>query len=389
MPSPAEPPRPSLKFPGALPTAVIAAPALGSGPIAASRHVRRSVLRSSVALAAVLLAIPPAAARGAPDSFAPIVRRVIPAVVNIATIEAQPQAAPVPPEFRGTPFERFFQDPRGGSQRRSVGRGSGFVIDPAGFIVTNVHVVGRAAQVTVTFSDSTSLPAKVVGVDDLTDIALLKVEAGRPLPTVRFGDSDKVEQGDWVLAVGNPFGLGGTVTAGIVSARGRDIGASLFDDFLQVDAPINPGNSGGPSFNLDGEVIGVNTLIFSPSGVSVGIGFAVPSKIVAASVAELRSKGRVERGWLGVSVEEVAGDDPVPGPRRGVRIAALEPGGPAARGGLRSGDVVASVNGTATDTSRALARAVAAVAPGTEARVVLFRDRRETTLNLTVGRRPA
>lgn len=358
------------------------------------RPGRRALLAGGAASLVALGAAHQAAARGAPDSFAPIVRRVLPAVVNIATIESQPQpqAQAVPPEMRGTPFERFFQAPRGAQQRRSVGRGSGFVIDAQGHIVTNAHVLGRADRVSVTFSDGTTLDARVVGIDDLTDIALLKVAAGRALPFVRFGDSDKVEQGDWVLAVGNPFGLGGSVTAGIVSARGRDIGASLFDDFLQIDAPINPGNSGGPSFNLDGEVIGVNTLIFSPSGASVGIGFAVPAKVAEASARELRLRGRVDRGWLGVAVEDVTppvAQEAKLGRARGVLIAGVDREGPAARAGLRPGDIVLSVNGAATDSAKALARSVAMVEPGAEMRLTLWRGGRETPMRLPAGRRPS
>ncbi|MBN8902118.1 MAG: trypsin-like peptidase domain-containing protein, partial [Rhodospirillales bacterium] len=253
------------------------------------------------------------------------------------------------------------------------------IIDPCGVIVTNNHVVGHADKIVVSMSDGRQLPATVIGRDDLTDIAVIKVNAGGTLPAVTWGDSRRVEVGDWVLAAGNPFGLGGSVTAGIVSAQGRDLGAGPFDNFLQLDAPINPGNSGGPIFNMDGQVIGVSTAIVSPSGGSVGIGFAIPSEIVGRIVTQLAASGSIERGWLGVSVEERDGR---------VVIATIDRSGPAARAGVRASDVVLAINGERVETSRGLIRSVAAVAPGNTVKLTVRRQGREIDIPVTVGRRP-
>ena len=325
------------------------------------------------------------AGRAAPASFAPLVKRVVPAVVNIAVTEnaASSPAAAVPPELRGTPFERQFRDRFRNRREQVLGAGSGFIIDPSGVIVTNNHVVGHADRILVALSDGTELPAKLIGSDDLTDIAVIQVRSPSPLPYVSWGDSRATEIGDWILAAGNPFGLGSSVTAGIVSARGRDIGAGPFDDFLQVDAPINPGNSGGPTFNMDGEVIAVNTAIVSPTGGSVGIGFAVPSEIASRIVTELRSKGRIDRGWLGVSVQDAQAAS------AGVAIAGLERAGPAMRAGLKQGDVVLAVNGDRVDSARGLIKAVAAAAPGTAVRLTVRRAGQSMEVPVTVGRRPA
>jgi len=260
-----------------------------------------------------------------------------------------------------------------------MGAGSGFIIDPSGLIVTNNHVVGHADKIVVALTDGTRLPAKVIGVDDLTDVALIKVEAPRPLPSVTWGDSRKAEVGDWVLAAGNPFGLGGSVTAGIISASGRDLGAGPFDNFVQLDAPINPGNSGGPIFNMQGQVIAVSTAIVSPSGGSVGIGFATPSELVEPIVAQLRATGRIDRGWLGVSVED--GD-------AGVTVASVEHGSPAGRAGVRQGDVIDAVNGDHIESSRGLIRSVAAVAPGRDVKLSIRRKDHKMDVSVTVGRRP-
>jgi serine protease Do len=260
-----------------------------------------------------------------------------------------------------------------------MGAGSGFVIDPSGLIVTNNHVVGHADKIVVLLTDGTRLPARVIGTDELTDVALIKVQATGPLPAVTFGDSRQVEVGDWVLAAGNPFGLGGSVTAGIVSARGRDLGAGPFDNFLQLDAPINPGNSGGPIFNMDGQVIAVSTAIVSPSGGSVGIGFATPSELVMPIINQLRTSGRIERGWLGVSVENSD---------NGVTVAGVERASPAARAGLRQGDAILAVNGERIEGSRGLIRTVAAVSPGSDVSLTIRRQGREMDVSITVGRRP-
>ncbi len=328
------------------------------------------------------------AAHTGPFSFAPLVKQVVPAVVNIAVTELVAATGPVevPPELRGTPFERQFRKLQRNRREQVMGAGSGFVIDPAGIIVTNNHVVGHANSVVVSLSDGEHFPAHLIGVDDLTDIAVIKVDAPHPLPAVSWGDSHSVQVGDWVLAAGNPFGLGSSVTAGIVSARGRDLGAGPFDDFLQLDAPINPGNSGGPTFNMQGQVIAVNTAIVSPTGGSVGIGFAVPSEIAQPIVAQLRARGRIDRGWLGVSVEDTATQTEH---SPGVAVAGVEGAGPAAHSGLRAGDMISAVNGEHVDTARGLIRAVAEAPPGSTVRLTVLRDGRSMTMHVKVGRRPA
>jgi len=324
-----------------------------------------------------------ALARDMPGSFAPLVKRVLPAVVNIAVTETltgnDAAAAELPPELRDTPLGREFRRRFGNRRQQMMGAGSGFIIDPNGIIVTNNHVVGHAEKIVVSLTDGRQLPAKVIGHDTLTDIAVIKVDA-TGLPHVTWGDSAKVEVGDWVVAAGNPFGLGGSITAGIVSAEGRDLGSSPFDSFLQLDAPINPGNSGGPIFDMDGDVIAVSTAIVSPSGGSVGIGFAIPSNTVRRIVTQLLAHGTIERGWLGVSIEDTAS---------GVLIAGVEQGGPAMRAGLHAGDVVVAINGERTDSSRGLIRAVAAVPPGNTARLTLHRNGRKLEVPVVVGRRPA
>jgi serine protease Do len=360
----------------------------------ASRLIGR---RSLGALALLPIAgcgtAPPASAqRGAlaslPD-FADLAERVLPAVVNIAvTSEGR---AEIPPELRGTPFERYFRDRRG-RREQSQGAGSGFVLDPAGLVVTANHVIGNATRVIVSLQNGQEYTARVVGSDELTDLALLRVEARAPLPAVPWGASAAMRVGNWVLAAGNPFGLGGTITVGIISARGRDIGSGPFDDFIQTDAPINPGNSGGPLFNLAGEVIGINTAIYSPSGASAGIGFAVPSDLARPVIEQLRNGGRVERGWLGVALQDAPGDEPgrrggEPG-RAGVVIAGVERGSPAARAGLRQGDRVVAVNGERVENSRALVRNIAAIPPGQTVRLSILRDGRPTELPVQIGRRP-
>ncbi|WP_237217516.1 trypsin-like peptidase domain-containing protein, partial [Falsiroseomonas oryziterrae] len=301
---------------------------------------------------AVAQAVPDTAApavtltRAAPAAgFADLVKAVRPAVVTVVATDIAARA--------GMP------NMRPGRERGARSMGSGFVIDAGGFIVTNNHVVEGAQRLTVKLDDGREMPARLVGRDPRTDIALLKVEAGAPLPFVRLGDSSKAEVGDWVVAMGNPFGLSGTVTTGVVSATGRDIGAGPYDDFIQVDAPINQGNSGGPLFAQDGTVIGVNTAIFSPTGGSVGIGFAVPSNLVSRVVADLRSTGTVERGFLGVSTQAV--DNAMAsalklGETRGALVAGVERDGPAAKAGLRPGDVVTAVAGQPVRNPRDLAR---------------------------------
>jgi serine protease Do len=347
---------------------------------------------------AALALVPFAGCTGAPTAraqrgvvlpdFADLAERVLPAVVNIAVTSEQRME--VPPELRGTPFERYFRDRRG-SRRQSQGAGSGFIMDPAGLVVTANHVVGNASRVVVSMQDGQEYIARVAGSDDLTDLALLRVEARAPLPALSWGNSSAMRVGQWVLAAGNPFGLGGTVTSGIISARGRDIGSGPYDDFLQTDAPINPGNSGGPLFNMAGEVIGISTAIYSPSGASAGIGFAVPSDLARPIIEQLRSGGRVERGWLGVAVQDIEAEDP--GRRRpaarGVLVTGVERGSPAARAGLRQGDQVMAINGERIETSRALVRNIAAVPPGQTVQLTIQREGRATEIAVQVGRRPA
>ena len=330
--------------------------------------------------------------RGALPSLAPLVKRVVPSVVNIAVTEsvANDTDAQLPSALKGTPLEKQFRDRLRSRREQVQGAGSGFVIDASGIIVTNNHVVGHADKIIVSLSNGTEMPARVIGTDELTDIAVIKVDGAPSLPAVTWGDSRTVEVGDWILAAGNPFGLGSSVSAGIVSARGRDIGAGPFDDFLQIDAPINPGNSGGPTFNLDGQVIAVNTAIVSPTGGSVGIGFAIPAEIAQKIVAELLSKGRIERGWLGVAVQDVPKGNPGDARARnpGVAIASIDRAGPAARSGLQPGDIVTMVNDQQVDSAHDLIKAVSAATPGTALRLTLKRRGQASVVAITVGRRP-
>jgi serine protease Do len=344
---------------------------------------RRFFAALSLAAIAASVAAPAAWARTGPDSFAPLVRRVMPSVVNIAvteTVGGNDPLAGLPPEL-----QRQFRNRLRSRPQQVSGAGSGFIIDPSGIIVTNNHVVGSADKIVVSLYDGTQLPARRLGYDELTDIAVIKVDPPSALPAAAWGDSRAVEVGDWVIAAGNPFGLGGSVSAGIVSARGRDLGAGPFDDFLQIDAPINPGNSGGPLFNTDGQVIGVNTAIYSPSGGSVGIGFSIPSEVVSRIVTDLRAKGRIDRGWLGVSLADV---QPNTRGAAGVGVAAVEARGPAARSGLKPGDIVTAVNGQPVDSARTLVRAVAAAPPGSSVQLTVRRQSAMLDVNVTVGRRP-
>jgi len=323
-----------------------------------------------------------ASARAAPESFAPLVKKVLPSVVNIAvteTVSGGDMLSELPDELRDTPLGREFRRRFSNRKEQVAGAGSGFIIDPSGIIVTNNHVVGHADKIVVSLTNGRQLPARVLGHDELTDIAVIKVQGNEALPAVTWGDSRTAEVGDWVLAAGNPFGLGGSVTVGIISAEGRDLGSGPFDNFLQLDAPINPGNSGGPVFNMDGQVIGISSVIVSPTGASVGIGFAIPSETVTRIVNQLLSKGTIERGWLGVSVEDR--DD-------GVVIANLDRSGPAAKAGIRQGDTVVAINGDRIDSSRGLIRAVAVVPPGNNVKVTIRRQGREMDIPVNVGRRP-
>ncbi len=359
--------------------------AIQAMPSASRQPLRRPVwlgLVLGVALLAGACSPHDASARAAPDSLAPLVKKVLPAVVNIAVTETVSRgdiAAELPQELQDTPLGREFRRRFSNRREQVSGAGSGFIIDPSGIIVTNNHVVGHADKIIVSLTDGHQFPAKVLGHDDLTDIAVIKVDGGNALPAVTWGDSRKAEVGDWIMAAGNPFGLGGSVTVGIISAEGRDLGAGPFDNFLQLDAPINPGNSGGPVFNMDGQVIGVSSVIVSPTGASVGIGFAIPSETVSRIVTQLLAQGSIQRGWLGVSVEDRDSS---------VIIANLDRNGPAARAGIRQGDQVVAINGEPIDSSRGLIRVVAAVPPGDSVRVTVRRGGREIDIAVNVGRRP-
>ncbi len=336
---------------------------------------------------------PPAAqSRQEIPGFVDLVKQVKPAVVSVTTklsaadaSDEGPQQLPFP--FNQMPFGQMM--PQAGHPVEA--RGSGFIIDANGTIVTNNHVVKDAKSVEVTLSDGTNLTAKVLGRDPRTDIAVLKIDAGHPLPYVDLGNSTDVQPGEWVVAMGNPFGLGGSVTAGIVSALGRDIGDGPYDQFIQVDAPINPGNSGGPLFTQDGKVIGMNTAIYSPSHGSVGIGFAIPSNTIKTVVAQLETSGHVTRGYIGVEAQLVT---PTMAKamgltdKSGALIAGVQSDTPAAQGGLQPGDVIRTVNGAKIDNPRDLAVQVAAIKPGDEAKLDIVRDGKNQTISLKVGTLP-
>jgi serine protease Do len=333
-----------------------------------------------------------------PD-FVGLVHEVKPAVVSItAKMKDNEQEQGFGGQGFGNgqqmfPFPFPFMQQMPQQHHAAEARGSGFIIDADGTIVTNNHVVRDAASVTVTLDDGTVLPAKVIGRDSRSDLAVLRVKAGHPLPFINLGDSSAVEPGQWVVAVGNPFGLGGTVTAGIVSARGRDIGEGPYDSFIQIDAPINPGNSGGPLFTQDGKVVGVNSAIISPSGGgSVGIGFAIPSNTVRNVVAQLEKSGHVTRGYIGVQAQAVTVAmasalhlPPSHGDDRGALIASVEQDTPAARAGLQPGDVITAVQGHRIGNQRELAINVSQIAPGTQVPVDIVRDGKTQTVTVTVG----
>jgi serine protease Do len=366
----------------------------------------KSVL-ATAGVMAVLWAPVAAIAAPPPEGYADLVEKVSPSVVTITTTQKAPdnQVAGMDQMFPpGSPFEEFFKrfgNPQGqqGHAEPMHALGSGFIIDPSGYIVTNYHVIDGADSIKVRLgkdSDAQSYDAKVIGSDKDTDLALLKIDAKKKLPAVPFGDSDKLRVGDTVLAVGNPFGLGGTVTAGIVSAlgRGRDmmnreIGPSDYVDFIQTDAAINKGNSGGPLFDVKGEVVGVNSAIYSPNGGSVGVGFAIPSNIVKSVVAQLRTDGAVKRGWLGVSIQNVTPDiAEASGLKntKGAIIAAVSSNGPSA-GKLKSGDIILKFDGKEVPSSDALPRIVASTAQDKTVPVEIMRDGKRMTVSVTVGKR--
>src|ERR1700722_4775189 len=372
------------------------------------RPIMAAIWLSTSIGAASVLTPAPALARG-PDGIADVAEKVIDAVVNISTSQtveakggpgggggAMPQLPP------GSPFEEFFDDffknrrggpggPKSGDLQphKTNSLGSGFIVDTAGIVVTNNHVIADADEINVIMNDGRKIKAELVGVDKKTDLAVLKFKPPKPLTAVKFGDSDKLRLGEWVIAIGNPFSLGGTVTAGIVSARNRDIASGPYDNYIQTDAAINRGNSGGPLFNLDGEVIGVNTLIISPTGGSIGIGFAVPSKTVAGVVEQLRQFGELRRGWLGVRIQQVT-DEIAESlnikPARGALIAGVDDKGPAKPAGIEPGDVVVKFDGKEVKEPKDLSRVVADTAVGKEVDVVVIRKGQEETKKVTLGR---
>lgn len=343
--------------------------------------VRRSLAAAGLAVLLLPGVVAEAEARAAPDSFADLAEQLLPSVVNIATKQAADQSP------HGN-FEEFFEDFGQGRPPQGAALGSGFIIDSSGYVVTNHHVVEGADEITVRLSDDTSLLATLVGSDERTDLALLKVESDKPLPAARWGDSDEARIGDWVMAIGNPFGLGGTVTAGIVSARGRDIRSGPYDDFIQTDTAINRGNSGGPLFDMSGAVIGVNSAIFSPSGGSVGIGFAIPSQMARNVINQLREHGEVRRGWLGVRIQRVT-PELAEGLRldddRGALVASVTPDGPAAQAGIEQGDVILKFNDRVVPQSNKLPRMVAETAIGSKVPVSLWRKGKEVTVYAVLG----
>ncbi len=353
----------------------------------------RLVLALAMGMALLLLQTLAASARSAPESFADLAESISPSVVNITTsttVAASAGPGPVVPE--GSPFEDFFRDlvPDGDNPRprRSQALGSGFVISEDGFIVTNNHVIEKADEILIEFFSGEELPAKVIGTDPNTDIALLKVESDAPLPFVPFGDSDVMRVGDWVMAMGNPLGQGFSVSAGIVSARNRAL-SGTYDDFIQTDAAINRGNSGGPLFNMNGEVIGVNTAILSPNGGSIGIGFAMSSAVVTRVVDQLQEFGETRRGWLGVRIQDVTDDVAEAMGLENAKGALVTdvPEGPAEEAGIKSGDVITSFDGADVEDVRDLVRRVGNTEVGTSVRMVVFRDGKTQTLKVVLGRR--
>jgi serine protease Do len=374
---------------------------------AATSPFRRGLAAGFLALVVagglVLSPVATSAQTKGPDSVADLAERLLDSVVNISTSQnvADSREVPMPQVPEGSPFQEFFDDffenppgggaPNGGGPRRVQSLGSGFVIDPAGVIVTNNHVIEDADEIVANFPDGSKLTAEVVGRDLKTDIAVLRVKppAGTSLKSVSFGNSEQLRVGDWVMAIGNPFGLGGTVTVGIVSARNRDINSGPYDNFIQTDAAINRGNSGGPLFDMNGNVVGINTAIISPSGGSIGIGFAIPSEIAQGVVSQLVEFGETRRGWLGVNIQEVTDDlaeSLAIGEARGALVAGVSEGGPAAAAKIEPGDVIVSFDGKPIDEMRELPRIVANTPVGRAVEVKVLRKGEEITLKVTLGR---
>jgi serine protease Do len=366
---------------------------------AAPRHMRAAAMASLV-LAPFLASLPTHAQRG-PESVAPIAEKLIDAVVNISTSQVAkgPEGVPLPQVPKGSPFEDFFEDffnKKGGGgrvppqDRKVSSLGSGFVIDGTeGLVVTNNHVIEGADEIVVNFHDGSKLKVdKVLGRDTKADLALLKVTPKKPLPSVSFGSSANLKVGDWVMAIGNPFGLGGTLTVGIISAKQRDINAGPYDDFLQTDAAINKGNSGGPLFNMEGQVVGVNTAIISPTGGSIGIGFAVPADTVTAVISQLKEFGQVKRGWLGVKIQSISEDigESLGVPENtGALVAGVTPDSPAAKAGVEAGDVILKFDGKDVTTMRGLPKLVAQSPIGKAVEIEVQRQGQKKTLTVTVG----
>jgi len=342
--------------------------------------------------------------RTTPDSFADLAEKVVPAVVNISTTQKvqasrRDREVPIPQFPPGSPFEEFFKDfmdrmdrdrDRGNSQpqQRATSLGSGFVIDPSGYVVTNNHVIADADEIMVIFHDNQRLKAELVARDQKTDLALLKVKSEKPLTSVKWGNSDQIRVGDWVMAVGNPFGLGGTVTIGVLSARGRFIAPDSYVDFLQTDAPINRGNSGGPLFNLQGEVVGVNSAIYSPTGGSVGIGFAIPSQLASRITLQLQKFGRTKRGWLGVQIQTVEDEiatDLGLDKSRGALVSSVVDESPAAKAGILRRDVILGFDGKPVSQMRDLPRLVADTEVDRTVKVELWRKGKRMTVDVKIG----
>src|SRR5216683_4549078 len=393
-------------FPGDL-TPMVGFPLPNFGYSFVRSACRATLTAAAAAMVAVPLVAAPAQARG-PDNIADVAEKVINAVVNVSTsqsVDNRNSATPAPSLPPGSPFEEFFDEffkNRRGQQgdnnqnqnrpntpRRVNSLGSGFIIDPSGIVVTNNHVIADADEVTVILNDGTRLKAEILGRDTKVDLALLRVKPEKPLTAVSFGDSDRLRLGEWVVAIGNPFSLGGTVTAGIVSARNRDINSGPYDNYIQTDAAINRGNSGGPLFNLSGDVIGINTAIISPSGGSIGIGFSVPSKTALPVIEQLKQFGETRRGWLGVRIQQVT-DEIAESlnikPPRGALVAGVDDKGPAKPAGIEPGDVIVKFDGKEIKEMRDLPRVVADTPVGKQTPVVVIRKGREETKTVTLGR---
>ena len=365
------------------------------------RQIRQPAIAAIAAAAMTLPALSTSSAARGPDTIADISERVIDAVVNISTSQkVETRNSPMPQLPNDPQLDELFRDffnrrGQGDPQNRERGPrrvnslGSGFIIDPSGIVVTNNHVISEADEITVILNDGARLKAEIIGRDQKTDLALLRVKPDKPLKAVTFGDSDKLRLGEWVIAIGNPFSLGGTVTAGIVSARNRDINSGPYDNYIQTDAAINRGNSGGPLFNLDGEVVGVNTAIISPSGGSIGIGFAVPSKTAMPVIEQLKQFGETRRGWLGVRIQQVTdeiADSLKINPPRGALVAGVDERGPAKPAGIEPGDVIVKFDGKDIKEMRDLPRVVADTPVGKQTPVVVIRKGKEETKTVTLGR---